>query len=955
MRWSADGELEFLGRVDAQVKIRGFRIEPGEVEAVLAEHPAVREAAVAVREDAPGEKRLVGYVVPAGEEGGGARTGALPAELRAWLGERLPAHMVPTALVVLERLPLTPTGKTDRRALPAPAGAAQDGCSAAPRSATEEVLAGIWGSVLGVERVGMEADFFELGGHSLLATQVVSRVRQAFGVELPLRDLFEAPTVAGLAGRVEAALASRHAAVPPVARRTGNGPVPLSFAQQRLWFIDQLDPWSPTYNMPTALRIRGGLRPEVLARALTGIVRRHEALRTVFGSAGGEPVQVVRAPGPVGVPVADLRRLGAEAREAEVLRLAGEEAARPFDLARGPLLRAAAVRLAEAEWAVFFTLHHIVADGWSTGVLVGEVSELYGALSDGREPRLPELPVQYADYALWQRAWLAGETLEAQLAWWRERLRGAPPLLELPTDRPRPQVMDPRSAAVEIDLPPELSRALEGLSRREGATLFMTLLAGLQVVLARYSGQDDVAVGSPIANRTRLEIEKLIGFFVNTLVMRTDLAGDPTVRELLGRVRGATLGAYQHQDVPFERLVEELAPERSLAHSPLFQVLFALQNADAGELRLGPLEMEPLAVRAEGAKFDLTISVGWAGRIVGLVQYRTSLWERRTVERMVEHLAAVLRGMASAPRAADLGAGAAGRGRAGAGAPRLERHGGGVPGGGRSGRALRGAGRARTPDAPALVFLDRSLSYAELERESGRLARRLRALGAGPDARVGLCVERSLEMAVGVLATIRAGAAYVPLDPAYPAERLAYMLEDSGCRVLLTQERLAGALPEFGGETLRARLDDGRGGERGTRGRGCRGRLSRFPSPFPLSRVRHLHLGLHGPAQGRGDGAAAAAEPPRLAAPRVERPSGGAHAPVRLHQLRRVVPGDVLHLGLRGHAGGDPRGDAHRHGRARPAGGAGADRARLSAVHRPAAPGRGGAGAGDRPRPRCAS
>ncbi|HEU0079664.1 MAG TPA: amino acid adenylation domain-containing protein, partial [Longimicrobiaceae bacterium] len=663
------------------------------------------------------------------------------------------------------------------------------------------MLASIYAEVLGRERVGTGEGFFALGGHSLLATRAMSRIRAALGVEVPLRAIFEASTVAGLAGRVDAALASRDAAVPPVTRRTGDGPVPLSFAQQRLWFIDQLDPWSPTYNMPTALRIRGALRPELLERTLTEIVRRHEALRTVFGSAGGEPVQVVRAPAPVRVPVADLRRLDAEARESEVVRLADEEAVRPFDLARGPLLRACAVRLAEREWAVFFTMHHIVADGWSTGVLVGEVSELYGALSGGREPRLPELPVQYADYAAWQRARLTGDVLEAQLAWWRERLRGAPPLLELPTDRPRPQVMDPRSAIVGIDLPEELSRALEALSRREGTTLFMTLLAGLQVVLARYSGQDDVSVGSPIANRTRLEIEKLIGFFVNTLVMRTDLAGDPTARELLGRVRRGALGAYQHQDVPFERLVEELAQERSLAHSPLFQVLFALQNTDAGELRLGLLETEPLAVRAEGAKFDLTISMVWAGRIVGSVQYRTSLWERRTVERMVEHLAAVLRGMVAAPerRISELGLlGAAEREQVlhAWNATEAEYP---VEGGL---AALFEAQAARTPGAPAVVFLDRSLSYAELERESGRLARHLLARGVGPDARVGLCVERSLEMVVGVLATIRAGAAYVPLDPAYPAERLAYMLDDSGCRVLLTQERLLGRLPPHAAETV---------------------------------------------------------------------------------------------------------------------------------------------------------
>ncbi|HEX7239905.1 MAG TPA: amino acid adenylation domain-containing protein, partial [Longimicrobiaceae bacterium] len=428
VRRRADGELEFLGRTDAQVKVRGFRIEPGEIEAVLAGLPQVREAVVAVREDVPGEKRLVGYVVA--EEGAEAS----PAELRAELLGRLPEHMVPGALVVLDRLPLNANGKVDRRALPSPRWGA-DEAYLAPRTATEEIVAGIWSAVLGVDRVGVEQGFFELGGHSLLATRVVSRLREELGVEVPLRALFETPTVAALAGHVEAALGSERPASTRIPRRAEDGPSPLSFAQQRLWFIDQLDPGSPTYNMPVALRVRGELRPAALERVLAAVTRRHEALRTVFASAGGEPVQVVRAPGPVGVPVADLRHLPEEAREAEALRLAAGESARPFDLAAGPLLRAAAARLGGQEWVVLFTMHHIVSDGWSMGVLVGEVSELYGALHEGREPRLPELPVQYADYAAWQRAWLRDEALEAQLAYWKTQLANAPSALAVPTDR----------------------------------------------------------------------------------------------------------------------------------------------------------------------------------------------------------------------------------------------------------------------------------------------------------------------------------------------------------------------------------------------------------------------------------------------------------------------------------------------------------------------------------------
>ncbi len=796
VRWLESGDLEFLARVDSQVKVRGFRIEPGEIEAALLGDARVREAAVVAREDAPGERRLVAYVAAAGAGE------SLGAELRAGLRERLPEYMVPRAFVVLERLPLNASGKVDRRALPAPERGVSGGERTAPRTAAEEALAGIWAAVLGVEEVGVEESFFELGGHSLLAMQVASRVRQALGVELPLRALFEAPTVAALAERVEALRSSgAAAALPPVERVPRDAPLPLSFAQQRLWFIDQLAPGSSTYNVPLALRLRGGLRLALLERALTEIVRRHEALRTVFASVGGEPVQVVRAPAPAGVPVVDLRGLPEAAREAELRRLAAEESARPFDLAEGPLLRTAAVWLGESEWAVLFTLHHIVSDGWSMGVLVNEVSELYGALHEGREPGLPELPVQYADYAAWQRAWLAGETLEAQLAWWRERLAGTPPLLELPTDHPRPQVQDARGGVVPIALPAELSQALEALSRREGVTLFMTLLAGVQVLLARWSGQEDVAVGSPIANRTQTETEGLIGFFANTLVMRTDLGGNPTARELLGRVRAAALGAYQHQDLPFERLVEELAPERSLAHSPLFQVLFVLQNAAMGELRLGPVEVEPLEAGPEGAKFDLNVSLWSRERITGSVQYRASLWERPTMERLVRHLEAVLRGMAAEPegRISELELlDAVEREQVlrGWNATEAEYP---VEGGL---AALFEAQAERTPDAPALVFLDRSLSYAELEREANRLARRLQAVGVGPDVRVGLCAERSPEMVVGVLAVLKAGAAYVPLDPAYPAERLAYMLEDSGCRVLLTQERLLDRLPAHGAQTV---------------------------------------------------------------------------------------------------------------------------------------------------------
>ncbi|MEW5929568.1 MAG: non-ribosomal peptide synthase/polyketide synthase, partial [Gemmatimonadota bacterium] len=787
VRWSAAGGMEYLGRMDLQVKVRGFRIEPGEIEAVLLRHPAVREALVAVREDVPGDRRLVAYLVPAA---GAGPAGA--AELRAYLQERLPEHMVPSAFVLLERLPLTAHGKTDRRALPAPEQEAAAPYTP-PRTPAEEVLAGIWSDVLGVERVGSGDEFFELGGHSLLATRVASRVRRAFGVELPLRALFEAPTVAALAARIDALRAGGEEvqASPLVPVERDGSPLPLSFAQRRLWFIDQLEPGSAAYNMPFALRLRGRLDPAVLGRAATEIVRRHETLRTVFATVAGEPVQVVREAAAVALPVADLRGLGVAEREAEVLRLAADEAARPFDLAAGPLLRVSAVRLDEAEWAVLFTLHHVVSDGWSMGLLVREVSALYGAFSEGREAALPELPVQYADYAVWQRAWLAGEVLESRLGWWRERLSGAPPLLELPTDRPRPQVQDSRGASVPVGLSAEVSAGLRALSRREGATVFMALLAAWQLLLARYAGTGDVSVGTPVAGRTRLETEPLIGFFVNTLVLRTDLSGEPTFRELLGRVRETTLGAFAHQEIPFERLVEELAPERSLAHSPLFQAMFVLQNAERGELRLGDLETEPLAGGEGIAKFDLTLALAEdEGCFAGSLSYRTVLWERATVERMAGHFARLVGALAADParpvgRVAFLGVEERAR--------LLEEW-------NRTARPyprdvciheLFEAQVTARPDAPALVWGDEELSYAALDVRANRLAHHLRGLGVGPDGRVGVMLERGPELIVSILAVLKAGGCYVPLDPGYPAERLRMMLADSGVRVLLSRGGVA--------------------------------------------------------------------------------------------------------------------------------------------------------------------
>ena len=801
VRRRRDGVLEFLGRVDRQVKVQGVRVEPGEVEAALRAHPAVDSAAVVAREDRPGEARLVAYVVASG----GAQPTA--AELRAYLADRLPSYLVPSGWVGLDALPLLPNGKLDRRALPDPDEAAGEAEHVAPRTPTEEILAGIWAEVLGVETVGAADDFFALGGHSLLATRMAARVRGAFGVELPLRALFEAPTVGGAAARIDALLGEgAGSGVPPLVPVPRGGPLPLSFAQQRLWFIHQLAPAGAAYNMPHPLRMRGPLDVAALRRSLRALTARHESLRTVFAVADDEPVQLVRDPAAVPLPLADLSGLRDADRGAETRRLVGEETLRPFDLERGPLIRALLVRAGAEEHALLFTLHHVIADGWSLGVLTREVSATYGAFARGEEPRLPALPVQLGDFAAWQRAWLRGEALERQVAWWREGLAGAPPLLEVPTDRPRPAAMSEAGASLPFALSPETSRALLELSRREGATLFMTLLAGWQALLSRWSGQDDVVVGTPLAGRTRLETEGLIGMFVNTLALRADLSGRPDFRALLARVREAALGAYAHQEVPFEKLVEELRVERSLRHTPVFQALFALQNVEPGELRMGALEVEPLPRGEETAKFDLSLVLSEdGGRVGGLLSYRAELWEPATIGRMAEHLRVLLEGIAAAPGrpVAELPL-----------MPAAERA--QVLEAWNATAADRPAGLfhemfeaqvRRAPDAPALLFAGTTVAYAELDRWANRLANHLRGLGVGPEGRVGVCLERGPSLVAAFLGVLKAGGAYVPLDPEYPAARLGHMLADGGVAAVLAHSATAAALPEHGAVVVRLDAD----------------------------------------------------------------------------------------------------------------------------------------------------
>ncbi|HEX6040667.1 non-ribosomal peptide synthetase, partial [Longimicrobium sp.] len=634
-RWLPDGTLEFLGRTDHQVKLRGFRVELGEIEARLLAHPAVREALVLVREDAPGEQRLVAYVA-------GDAVGA--DVLRAQVSETLPEYMVPAAYVRLDALPLTPNGKVDRRALPAPEGGAYAvRAYEPPAGIVEEILAGIWAGVLGVERVGRRDHFFELGGHSLLAVQVISRVRQGLQVEAALGDLFTRPVLADFARALET---GARAELPPIQPAPRDGRLPLSFAQQRLWFLEQMGNLGSTYHVPKRMRLQGALDRGALARALDGIVARHEALRTTFALVDGVPEQRI-APPDAGFHLLEHDLDGAADADAALARLMADEARAPFDLERGPLIRGRLVRMAADDHVLLLTMHHIVSDAWSGGVLTRELSALYGAFLRGEPDPLSPLPVQYADYAAWQRRWVDGEVLQAQADYWTRTLSGAPELLELPLDHPRPARQDFAGAAVNLVLDEALTAGLKALSRRHGTTLFMTVLAGWATVLSRLSGQDDVVVGTPSANRGRREIEGLIGFFVNTLALRVDLSGAPSVADVLGQVRQRALEAQQNQDIPFEQVVELVQPARSLSHPPLFQVMFAWRNDPAGGLALPGLAMG----RAGGAshvtaKFDLMLALGEAGgRIRGGVEYATALLERETVERWIGYLHRVLEAM----------------------------------------------------------------------------------------------------------------------------------------------------------------------------------------------------------------------------------------------------------------------------------------------------------------------
>jgi amino acid adenylation domain-containing protein len=639
VRYGEDGAIEFLGRSDDQIKIRGFRVELGEIEAILARHAAVKQAVVVAKEDAQGEKRLVAYVV----SDGAAEAGET---LRRYLKQELPDYMVPQAIVPMAKLPLNANGKIDRKLLPEPEQVSKARTYVVPRTACETAMVDVWAEVLHLDKgkISVDDNFFDLGGHSLLATQVVSRLRRALNIELPLRMLFEFPTVAGFARQADAIFAASAAQPPAIRSVPRNQPLPLSFAQQRLWVLDQIEPNNSLYNVPRAIRLRGKLNATALLDSLNEIVRRHEALRTTFAKAkDGTPVQVCRDSLILHVPILDMSSRPASERESGARAVAAEEARTPFDLAQGPLLRARLLRLDNEDHVLLLTMHHIVSDAWSAGVFFQELGTLYSAYLEGKPSPLPELPIQYADYAVWQRNWLQGKVLEEQLSYWREHLRGAPPLLELPSDRPRPEVRRFAGAYERILLSREIASRVQVFSQQQGVTAFMTMLGAFKALLARYSGQEHIVLGTDIANRTTSETERLIGFFINLLPLHTDLSGDPSFRELVLRVREVALGAYAHQDIPFDKLVEDLQPERKLSHNPIVQALFVMQNIPSSGRQMAGLELEAFAAPLTHSKFDLAVFMQYTGaETFAHWVYSTELFERETILRMASHFETLL-------------------------------------------------------------------------------------------------------------------------------------------------------------------------------------------------------------------------------------------------------------------------------------------------------------------------
>ena len=786
-RYLPNGAIEFLGRVDHQVKLRGFRIELGEIEALLGQHQAIQEGIVMLREDAPELRRLVAYVVS------NRPKTPKPSELSAFLKTQLPEYMVPASFVFLKQFPLDINGKINRQALPSPDSSRThlESEFIAPRTSDEIILAELFAQVLKVKEIGVHDNFFDLGGHSLLATQLAARLRNALQLELPLRKIFESPTVADLAISIHELQGQ---ILPPVQLVSRKQPLQLSFAQERLWFIDQLEPNSALYNIPMALRLEGPLNVQALELSFKALIRRHETLRTQFKNKGRQPLQVIQKDIGFALHLLDLSSHADPLAEARLQ--AYTEANTPFDLNAAPLMRVKLFKLSDGVHFLLMNMHHIVSDGWSMRAINQELSQAYSAFHSGRPYLVSELAIQYVDYAYWQRAWFSEETLQAQLRYWQKQLANVPELLPLPSDRPRPAIETYRGSRVSFHYPKGLVAELRALAQSEGVTLFMLLLAAFQVLLHRYSHQTDISVGIPIANRRLKELEPLIGFFVNTLVIRGDLSETRDFRDFLQQIKARCLDAYAHQDLPFEKLVEVLNPKRSLSHHPLFQVMFVLQDMSLESFALEGIKSTPEELVSQSSRFDLTLELipvhdGLSAR----VEYNQDLFEDQTIERLIGHYECLLRAIVKQPD------------------ERLN-----------SLTLLTPQEQTqlivdwnqtevpfpdktcihqifeqmaqRFPEACAVVYGDKQLNYREVNQKANQLARQLRQVGVGPDKYVGLCLERSPEMIIGLLGILKAGGVYVPLDPAYPKERLSFILKDAQVSVLLTQNSWLTMLPD---------------------------------------------------------------------------------------------------------------------------------------------------------------
>jgi len=784
-RFNIDGQLVFIGRRDAQIKVRGHRIEPGEIEVAIVKHPGIERCVVVLAEDDSGEARLTAYCVAEPD------TEFDTADLRQHVKNLLPDYMVPAAFVAIAEIPLTPNGKLDRHALPAPSFTSSDTEYVAPQTEIEVRLAELWCDVLKVQRVGLHDDFFELGGHSLIATQLMARLRDELQADLPLRALFDNPTVAGLA---TLAAESDGASAEPIPVRDRSATAPLSYTQQRLWFLDQLDPGSSVYNISWAIRIVGGLNRETLQQAVNDLVERHESLRTCFVAGRPHPLQVVADDAAVTVQQAVIT----EAKLQQHLETLVRE---PFDLRHGPLLRLHMLELDHNNHVLVVMIHHIISDAWSSKVLMRDLQACYDARAAGTAPNLPPLPVQFADYAVWQREWLAGGELQRQLEFWKNSLDGAPTALDLPTDRPRPAAASSHGAHSGWQLPARTAEELRHLAQAEGCTLFMVLIAAYCLLLSRHSGQDDLLIGTPIAGRKQRDLEELIGFFVNTLVLRARPQSGLSFRDYLRQIRRDALDAFAHQELPFEKLVEELQPERDMSRSPLFQAAFIMQNTPVPVTRFATLECADIVVEHANTKFDLSLGVWESDKnIAGSLEYNTDLFDASTIERMLGHFTVLLESIVENP---DMAVDALPL------MPEAERqqlltgwNDTALDYAPATVHALFEQQAALKADATALWTTTETLSYGELNRRANKLAAELITLGVGPDVLVGICAERHAGLIVAMLATLKAGGAYVPLDPAYPPQRVAYMLDDSAAPVLLTQSSLLDTLPEHAAHTV---------------------------------------------------------------------------------------------------------------------------------------------------------